>query len=214
MTSKRLLLCISMFLCYAFSLFAQESRSVAISNPNGKFETVILLANKKIIPRRTVNYYWYKWNEIHNSQAAFSGKLLHGPYMHYDANNQPKEGGHFHYGVKVGIWKTWHPDGQLASIQHWKKGKQHGTTKQFDFEGNIANKHKYNRGKLKPSKEERALEKAAEKEAKKQPKEKAKQGKQKPEKAPKKAETKEKEKGNAKKPKSKTKDKKRPKKSN
>lgn len=45
-----------------------------------------------------------------------------------------------------GRWRTWHPDGGLASIQDWKAGSRHGVRVTFDPDGSVAERGRYLRG--------------------------------------------------------------------
>jgi antitoxin component YwqK of YwqJK toxin-antitoxin module len=70
-------------------------------------------------------YYWYSNNQIKTTRGGYSGKLLHGFYTDFYANNSLKEQGRFKMGLKVGEWKAWSGEGLLVVTTY-----KHGMLKQ------------------------------------------------------------------------------------
>ncbi len=69
------------------------------------------------------NYYWYYRDTILITKEGYDGRLLEGLYTVYYPNKNLKEQGNFINGLKDGEWKFWYPNGELASVEKWKKGE-------------------------------------------------------------------------------------------
>ncbi len=98
-------------------------------------------------PSISKTYYWYKSNEVHKSIGDYGGAVLHGQYIKYFQTNEISEKGIFKYGLKDGVWKAWHKNGRLASIQEWLNGQLNGDFKKFSKDGNLIQKGKYKNDK-------------------------------------------------------------------
>lgn len=108
------------------------------------YEFHIDLSKKKIKLKEKVTYYWYKSKQIQSNTFGFDGKLLHGTYSKKTLKTkQLIENGLFKYGIKKGLWKKWHLNGKLATIENWKKGLKNGDFKKFNLEGKIVIQGKY-----------------------------------------------------------------------
>jgi len=131
-------------------------------------EFYILLEDKKIRHRDTLNYYWFHAQKLHATQQGSAGKILHGPFTRFYHQGQLAEKGAFRYGLKHGTWRSWFPSGNLASEYHYKKGILHGKYMTFDRKGQVLDYGKYRRGKQKSIKEKHALKAARKKEKQEQ----------------------------------------------
>lgn len=96
--------------------------------------------DKKITPKENKNYHWFKGGAIHQSQAGFAGQLLHDKFIKMYHNNQLAEQGKFKNGLRIGLWKTWHPNGLLETIQNWSNGVKKGNYFRYDQNGILAEK--------------------------------------------------------------------------
>jgi antitoxin component YwqK of YwqJK toxin-antitoxin module len=81
------------------------------------------------------NYFWYKSGAIHQSTADVGGPVLVDGYTKYYKSKQLAEKGTFNDGLKDGIWKSWHENGNLAALEKWKNGLRHGDFILYDAQG-------------------------------------------------------------------------------
>ncbi len=93
-------------------------------------------------------YFWYRSNEVLQTQGSFDGRLLHGEYAEFFRNKNLKVKGVFIKGLREGEWRTWYPDGQLKEIKHFKAGRLHGSFEQFDEQGRTQLLSHYKNGLL------------------------------------------------------------------
>lgn len=115
-----------------------------ISDLNFRYE--FYTTEKKVEPKTNKIYYWFKGGIIHNTQAGIIGELLHDKFVKMYHSNQLAEQGEFKNGLKVGFWKTWHPNGTIQTTQYWKNGLKSGKYFRYDKNGTIAERGNFNRG--------------------------------------------------------------------
>lgn len=130
--------------------FAQK-----LANPNIRFyndvtytyEFEIDSENKKVKPRKEVEYFWYSSGVVGSTYADFTGRLLNGTYemLHNDSQQLVRKGA-FKYGIKTGEWRYWFLNGNLDKIESWKKGLLHGKFEKYDQNGNLLIEGKYKYG--------------------------------------------------------------------
>lgn len=101
-----------------------------ISDANYRYE--FYTTDKDVHPKKDRMYYWFKGGLIHNAQSGISGELLHGKFIKSFHSNQLAEQGSFRNGLKVGVWKTWYPNGILESKQNWSNGIKSGKFYHYD----------------------------------------------------------------------------------
>ena len=94
----------------------------------------------------TTTIYWTIKREIHSSQGDYSGKLLHGSYTEYFANNQLQTKGQLKLGIRVKEWKFWYENGILQKTVTYKNGKIHGKVVQYNEKGKVMRIEKYKKG--------------------------------------------------------------------
>lgn len=94
------------------------------------------------------NYTWFARGDIATSQGGYTGKLLHGAYEVVLRSNKLLEKGAFLKGRKDGKWYTWHTNGKLKSITHYKKGVLSGPFSEFNDQGLLVKEGKYKNGLL------------------------------------------------------------------
>ena len=102
----------------------------------------------KTEPENHLNYYWYKANNILNTQGGYEGKLLHGKFVSFYLNNNLKEKGKFKRGLKEGEWKSWYQNGKLMETVKWDDGRKDGIHRTFDPQGNIISEAGFKNGQL------------------------------------------------------------------
>lgn len=112
-----------------------------ISDLNFRYE--FYTTDKKVNPKANKIYYWFKGGLIHNAQAGIAGVLLDGTFIKMYHSNQLAEQGKFKNGIKVGIWKTWHPNGVIETTQNWGNGIKSGKYYRYDENGILAEKGNY-----------------------------------------------------------------------
>lgn len=140
---KKILLLIAIISCFAFHKALQ--RKIVRQN-NTTTECYVSLKKLKDFDIKK-HYYWYKAGEIHVSQANAGGFVLHDEYVKYAQKNHLLEKGQFKYGLKDGIWKSWHNCGTLKSYERWSKGVKNGIAMNYDQEGNLLEVGEYKENK-------------------------------------------------------------------
>lgn len=113
-----------------------------ISDANFRYE--FYTSDKKIKIKDHKTYYWFKGGAIHSAESGIAGALLTDKFVKMYHSNQLAEQGEFKNGLKVGLWKTWHPNGKIESTLKWKKGFKSGLFVRYDENGFLAETGKYN----------------------------------------------------------------------
>lgn len=116
-----------------------------VSDLNFRYE--FYTTEKKINPKTNKIYYWFKGGLIHNTQSGIAGDLLDDKFIKMYHSNQLAEQGEFKKGLKVGLWKSWHPNGTIETTQHWHNGLKTGGFYHYDENGAIVEKGYYSRNK-------------------------------------------------------------------
>ncbi|WP_157813379.1 toxin-antitoxin system YwqK family antitoxin [Flavobacterium sp. 5] len=132
---------IMFFLAFILISFTDPYAIKRISDKDFRYE--FYTTNKKINTKENKTYYWFKGGLIHSSQAGMTGELLHDKFTKMYHSNQLAEQGIFKNGLKVGIWKTWHPNGILSSKQIWKSGLRSGKYFRYDESGMLVENGKF-----------------------------------------------------------------------
>jgi len=132
---------LSLSLLYFFSTFLLVSFSdpyliKRISDQDYRYEFYV--TDKTVTPKAKKVYYWFKGGAIHSAQGDFGGDLLNEVFLKTYHSNQIAEKGNFKNGLKVGFWKTWHPNGSIESIQKWTMGLRTGMYYKYDENGLVA----------------------------------------------------------------------------
>lgn len=88
-------------------------------------------------------YFWFKSQKILSTQGGASGQLLHGELEGFYANKQLSKKGHFHKGLKDGLWLYWNENGILIAQEFWRNGVKSGFEKHFDENGKLIESIRY-----------------------------------------------------------------------
>lgn len=102
-----------------------------------------------IYPKKDVSlngkktYYWFKSGRVHQSKSGIGGSVLHDSYTKYYRSKQLAEKGTFKKGLKIGIWKNWHENGNLKTREVWKNGFLDGVYTLYNSDGTLAESGKY-----------------------------------------------------------------------
>ncbi len=91
-------------------------------------------------------YFWYRSGEIHHSTGGIGGDVLHKEYIKYYNDRQLAEQGQFYYGLKDGLWKSWYPNGAIATVINYQKGVINGKYLEYDISGNLITRGIYRNG--------------------------------------------------------------------
>jgi antitoxin component YwqK of YwqJK toxin-antitoxin module len=133
---------LQLFLCTIVALllisFSDPYTIKRISDLNFRYE--FYTTSKKIKPKSNKIYYWFKGGLIHNAQAGVAGELLNEKFTKMYHSNQLAEQGEFKNGLKVGLWKTWHPNGIVETTQYWDNGLKKGLFYHYDKNGDVIEK--------------------------------------------------------------------------
>jgi antitoxin component YwqK of YwqJK toxin-antitoxin module len=124
------------FITFLLVSFSDPYSIKRISDQDFRYEFYV--TNKTITPKVNKVYYWFKGGSIHSAQGDFGGDLLNEVFLKTYHSNQIAEKGNFKNGLKVGIWKTWHPNGSIESTQKWTKGLRTGMYYKYDENGLVA----------------------------------------------------------------------------
>jgi antitoxin component YwqK of YwqJK toxin-antitoxin module len=100
-----------------------------------QFKYEFYTTHKKVNPKSDVIYYWFKGGAIHTSEEGIAGELLDDQFDKFYLNNQLAEKGTFKKGKKVGVWRTWHPNGVLATEEEWAGGQKNGNYISYSDDG-------------------------------------------------------------------------------
>lgn len=76
-------------------------------------------------------YYWYKFQKIIVTQGYYPENPLNGLFIKFYTNNNLCEKGYFHYGLKNKQWLSWAENGEIISIENYKKGTKKGIQKYY-----------------------------------------------------------------------------------
>ncbi len=141
---KTKILTISLYIILAVSSvsFSDPYTVKRISDVNFRYE--FYTTNKNVKPRINKTYYWFKGGAIHNAQSGIAGELLHDKFVKMYNSNQLAEQGQFKKGLKIGLWRTWHPNGIVETNQNWNSGLKSGMFYKYDENGNLIEKGSYN----------------------------------------------------------------------
>lgn len=127
----QLLLLILFFFSTSFSFDPYSIKRISDANFRYEFYTT----DKKITPKNDKVYYWFKGGLIHCAQGGAIGMLLHGSFTKMYHSNQLAEQGSFDNGLKIGLWKSWHPNGVIHVTQKWANGLKSGDYHLYDENG-------------------------------------------------------------------------------
>lgn len=100
-----------------------------------QFKYEFYTTQKKVNPKSDVIYYWFKGGAIHTSEEGIAGELLNDQFDKFYLSNQLAEKGKFRKGKKVGVWRTWHPNGVLATEEEWAGGQKNGNFISYSDDG-------------------------------------------------------------------------------
>jgi hypothetical protein len=126
---------ILIFFAFALVSFADPYAIKRISDKEYRYE--FYTTAKKIKPNTAKTYFWFKGGLIHEAQGGIAGDLLDDKFTKMYHTNQLAEQGQFKEGLRVGLWKTWHPNGVLATTLAYSKGLRCGKYFRYDENGNL-----------------------------------------------------------------------------
>ena len=139
------IMCFGVLWLMLFSSSSTDIQRKIISNDEGHFMFYVAVG-KEIKTHHLRTYFWYRSGAIHHSTGGVGGEVLHGEYLKYFDNQQLAEKGEFYYGLKDGVWKSWHPNGHIAELFIYKKGMLDGRHLAYNTEGKLIANGKYHNG--------------------------------------------------------------------
>jgi len=130
-------------LIFSFALvsFGDPYTIKRISDKNFRYE--FYTTDKKINPKTSKTYFWFKGGLIHEAQGGVAGELLNDKFVKMYHSNQLAEQGQFKNGLRVGEWKTWHQNGVLATTLHYSNGLRSGKYFRYDESGKLVESGKF-----------------------------------------------------------------------
>ncbi|WP_131474483.1 hypothetical protein [Flavobacterium sp. KMS] len=122
---------------FAFTLvsFSDPYTIKRISDKDFRYE--FYTTDKKIKPEKDKIYHWFKGGLIHEAQGGAAGDLLNDKFIKMYHSNQLAEQGKYKNGLRVGLWKTWYPNGVIATTQMWVNGLRSGIYSRYDKNGDL-----------------------------------------------------------------------------
>lgn len=138
---------LSLSVSFAQKIKELTHREISVHDNDSSIKASILIENKKIRLKNTIDYYWYYNNAIKFNQGDFKGKLLDSDYQVVTKNGNLIRKGQFKTGYKVGMWKEWNTKGELLLVQQWSKGQKNGSYQKY-FEGKLIEVGNYNNNQL------------------------------------------------------------------
>jgi hypothetical protein len=154
---RKLFLTAVLFKCFIFASIAQSVANDLVTTALHRHsllrgDSVYLFyavhPSKKIKPRSSKLYYWYKGDTILVTEGAFDGWVLNGSYKIFYPNKNIKQSGQFTNGLKTGIWRSWFPDGTLRNIVTWKNGERTGFFEEHHNDGSLSEKGHYRKNQI------------------------------------------------------------------
>jgi hypothetical protein len=125
-----------------------NSRNIVVNTPDSTIKTKVIVKTDKLKTNSEYVYYWYYGGAINHNLGGFSGKILHGKYEVFDNQQRLKTQGNFNYGLMVGTWNKWFPNGNINQMLYYKNGQLDGKAKVYNEQGKLTNVFNYNHGKL------------------------------------------------------------------
>jgi hypothetical protein len=128
---------------FAFTLvsFGDPYALKRISDKEFRYE--FYTSEKKVNPKKNKTYYWFKGGLIHEAQGGIAGDVLDDKFVKMYHSNQLAEQGYFKNGLRVGLWKTWHQNGVLATTISYSKGLRSGEYYRYNESGNLVENGKF-----------------------------------------------------------------------
>ena len=99
---------------------------------NGDTVQRFTTTRKRPAPHLDRMYYWQGQDHIMRTLGAYNGFVLNGPYQLTDRTDHLLGSGTFKQGLKAGLWRKWRADGSLLSSNKWRRGRQRGSTVEYD----------------------------------------------------------------------------------
>jgi hypothetical protein len=133
----------TIIILFAFALlsFTDPYTVKRISDKDYRYE--FYTTDKKTKPHKSQMYFWFKGGLIHETQGGIAGDLLNDKFIKMYHSNQLAEQGKFKNGLRIGVWKTWHQNGVLATDQNWDNGLRSGIYCSYDSTGNLIEKGRF-----------------------------------------------------------------------
>jgi hypothetical protein len=132
---------ILIFFAFVLVSFGDPYTIKRISDKDFRYE--FYTTDKKVKPKTAKTYYWFKGGLIHEAQGGIAGDLLDDKFTKMYHSNQLAEQGQFKEGLRVGLWKTWHPNGVLSTTLSYSKGLRSGKYFRYDENGNLIENGKF-----------------------------------------------------------------------
>lgn len=146
MHSRRIgILLISFIFLSSFSGSNDPLLKKRVTDKEYRYEFYVTKKTAKIRSNRM--YYWFKAGAIHTSEYGVSGELLHDDFEKFYFSNQLAEKGQFRRGLKVGVWKTWYPNGVLETYQYYDEGYRKSSFYRYSNQGVLLEKGSYRANK-------------------------------------------------------------------
>lgn len=142
------------FLFFSFSAICKKKedisdhRIVRLNLPTKKIETLISIYKKPAVKIDNY-YYWYDNFSIHQTQGAYSGYILDGPYEEFlfPGNNLLIKG-NIKNGLKSGYWVSFYENGNIQETSYWNKGKLERQKAYYDTNAILVKTENYYRNRL------------------------------------------------------------------
>ncbi len=111
------------------------SRVMMIHSEGNTVFFTLFYSEKKIVPEKSCDYYWFNSNQIFKTRGDYFGRLLDGQFHVLDLKGRMIEKGVFEKGLKQGRWTTWYPNGMYQMVCVYKDGRRNGPCMMYDTAG-------------------------------------------------------------------------------
>lgn len=140
-------ICFCLFFLSIISLGQSQELDQKKKVTDKDFKYEFYVTKKRPVIKDKKVYYWFKGGTIHASEGGDSGELLDGVFEKFYLNNQLAEKGRFRKGLKIGVWKTWHSNGNVKTQCYWNNGRKNGSFYQYDESGVLIEKGRFTKDK-------------------------------------------------------------------
>jgi len=121
-------------------------REIVVKHKDSTIRAHILIHRENIKTSDRLLYYWFNHDKINKNMGGYSGDLLQGEYLVFDAEDHLITQGNFDRGLKHGTWKQWSAKGIIKKSTDYHYGLIDGEVRFFDDKGNLLKTREYKAG--------------------------------------------------------------------
>ena len=135
---------LNLTICFAQNKdYLPETREVILHKGDSSIKITVLVKTEEIDTESDITYHWMKRDKIHVNKGGYTGNLLHGEYIIFNAHEKMICKGMFEQGKKIGEWQFWYPNGNIEHTEVWKNGKREGDFLYYSPDGTFKFEREY-----------------------------------------------------------------------